>query len=288
MDRKFFTHSKDLDFLIFNHLDDRSLIRISKLNKYFLSLYNDDELWKRRFMIYFPSKKFNKIYEIKPNDKSWKEYYFILPKKYEEFDKLCQKGEIELLELFTKYYDINWKTDNKDIVKKICYFIIIAIENGQINICDLIKKLIDFPFPELFEYVELNFLLNYGKIINLKNNLETLDYLNKHFYIDFEPLLYEIIRYNNMYIFKWLKKELDGNNNNISINPTYISDTIKLWGELVEILIKNDNLDIYKLIDNIPYLDELYPNSNSRKILIKKSKKYNSDKIHNYLKNKNK
>lgn len=104
MNQNSFTHSKDLDFIILNHLDDKSLIQVSKLNKYFLSLYHDDELWKRRFIIYFPFRKFNKLYKLKPNNKSWKEFYIFLPKKYENFDKLCQGGwgeEIELLELFT-------------------------------------------------------------------------------------------------------------------------------------------------------------------------------------------
>ena len=68
------TGIKDVNYLIFDKLDDRSLLRYCISHK---NACNDDEFWKRRLI-----KKFGKMSEmiIRPENRTWKKHYLTIIK----------------------------------------------------------------------------------------------------------------------------------------------------------------------------------------------------------------
>lgn len=64
-----FTGHKDADILVMLELDDKSLLQFCKTNKYIESICEDENFWKRK--VFRAGAKVDK-----PDDKTWKEYYF--------------------------------------------------------------------------------------------------------------------------------------------------------------------------------------------------------------------
>lgn len=82
-----FTGVKDVDLLILMQLDDKSLFRTCKVNKYVNELCKNEDFWRNRFQ-----NKFGK--SAKPEDKTWRNYYIDAIEEEKGINLYWTKGEL--------------------------------------------------------------------------------------------------------------------------------------------------------------------------------------------------
>ena len=81
------TGIKDVDRLILNELDDRSLLTICQTNKYFKNLCKDDEFWRRRYYSKFGQHLENAVNLSIEEYQTWKHKYLETIVDLDEFSK---------------------------------------------------------------------------------------------------------------------------------------------------------------------------------------------------------
>ncbi len=81
------TGIKDVDKLILNELDDRSLIKMCMTNRYFKNLCKDDEFWRRRYYSKFGRHIENTVNLGKDEYQSWRSKYLETVVDLDEFSK---------------------------------------------------------------------------------------------------------------------------------------------------------------------------------------------------------
>ena len=95
------TGNKNLDTLILENLDDKSLVNYRQLNKTANQIYNDQNFWFNRLRTRFPYLTLDEIQKSK-NGRSWSNYYIYLsqidinkyyPKNIVEVKIATEKGD---------------------------------------------------------------------------------------------------------------------------------------------------------------------------------------------------
>ena len=133
-DRPTFTGIKDVDRQILLNLNDKSLFSACKVDKYTMSLCNED-FWIDRFR-----QKFGTTLEDSKRHQTYENFYkkFIKLKLDDQFIEASSRGFLMLIkELIKRGVDINTQYIEDEIIKN---GLILAAENGHV---DVVKFLLD-------------------------------------------------------------------------------------------------------------------------------------------------
>jgi hypothetical protein len=136
--------NKDIDYIILENLDDKSLLNMCLTNKYTYKLCSDDNFWRKRFIKYFGDFE-------KDEFKTWKQTYLEVLYYNDiayEVDKInnamglaAQDGNFNMVRYFISRGAHNWRMG------------LIGSEKGGY------KKLIDF-----FKEKLLNYMIDHGTL----------------------------------------------------------------------------------------------------------------------------
>ena len=148
----FLTGIIDIDLIILFFLDDNSIFNSCLVNKYALSLFDNDNLWRIKI-----TNSYLEADKYKNKDKKWKEYYIELSETDCDINHAAAEGYIDIFEWLSKknnistikcanlassYGNINileWLISEKNILPNIEGYNY-AVGNGHVNVLEWLKK----------------------------------------------------------------------------------------------------------------------------------------------------